>query len=202
LDQVNPDNPKEGAIHGSLDLLFAKTLRQRLVVKAEKATMTTVLDGYDAWDYMADNADPTKFRIKWLPASEIKMLRANTWENLYFYHGLEGTVEDKGVATMDGIACERVDFTHGPGIVYERYFDRDTGRLVVTVRGQETIRESGEIVVEGIRFARSIVSTTKNPSGTTTVSTVTFSNIWLNGPVPPGTFDVPSILGTQAPAAK
>ena len=170
-------------------------MRQRLVVRGEKVNMTTVLDGYDAWDLVRDNADPTKFRLTWLPANDIKTLRANTWENLSYYRVPEGgSVEDKGPATMDGIVCERVDFSHGPGIIYERYFDRDTGRLVLTVMGRETFRESGEIRVDGVRFPKMIVSRTKTPSGKEIVSTATFDSIVLNEPLAPGLFAVPDIV--------
>jgi hypothetical protein len=195
LDRVDPDHAG-GPIHSTLDLIFVKPLRQRLIVRQETTTITTVLDGYDAWDFLQDNSDPTKHRLKWLPAGDIKVLRANTWENLYFFRGREGgaTVADKGPATIDGIACERVDFSHGPGIVYERYFDRDTGRLVLTVRGPETIRERGEIRVDGLRFSKAIVSVTKTASGKDLVSTVSFTKIVLNEPEGPEVFAVPSIL--------
>ena len=196
LDRVDPDHPAGGPVHGALDLVFAKPMRQRLVVRSERTTTTTVLDGYDAWDHLQDNSNPPRFELKFLSVGDIKTLRANTLESLYFYRGLHGAgaVEDMGPATVDSIACERVDFTHGPGIVYERFFDRDTGRLVLTVRGPESIRESGEIRVDGLRFAKSIVSVTKTPSGGDLVSTVTFTSITLNEPPAAGAFEVPSIV--------
>ena len=164
--------------------------------------MTTVLDGYDAFDFLQDNNVPSRFRLTWLTVDEVKTLRANTWENLYYYRAPEGgSIEDKGPATVDQIACERIDFSHGPGIVYQRYFDRDTGRLVLTVRGAESFRESGEIRVEGIRFPKMIVSTTKTATGKDLVTTATFESITLNEPLAPGLFASPSILpAKQSPA--
>ena len=187
-------------------MIFEKPLRQHFVMRASKVTMVTVLDGYDAWDLLQDNADPRKFRLTWLQAADIRTLRANTWENLYYYRTPEGgSVDDKGPATVDGVECERVDFTHGPGTVYERYFDRDTGKLVMTVRGTETFREVGEIVVEGIRFPKTIVSRTKTPTGGEIVSTATFSSIALNEKLPADLFAAPNIeqppQGSQPPAA-
>jgi hypothetical protein len=58
-----------------------------------------------------------------------------------------------------------VDFIHGPDNVFERYFDRDTGRLVKHPQRPETIRESGEIMVNGVRFPKTIVSVIKKASG-------------------------------------
>jgi len=207
LDLVDPGHAANGPMHGTLDMIFVKPMRQRLIFRQEKISRTTVLDGYDAWDMVQDNADPSKMRLTWLSAGDIKMVRASTWENLNFFRGGDGdaAVEDKGPETMDGIVCERVDFSHGPGIVYQRYFDRDTGRLVLTVRGPETIRESGEIRVDGLRFAKIIVSDTKMASGKDMVSTVTFDRIVLNEPEGPEVFAAPSLVPSKAaagPAAK
>ena len=195
LDRLDPDNAAKGPIHTTLDLIFVKPLRQHLEARGTKASMTTVLDGYDAWDLLVDNADRSRFRLTWLPPSDIKTLRANTWENLYYYRVPPGgTVEDKGPATVDGIVCERVDFIHGPGIDYARYFDRDTGRLVLTERGPESFRESGEIKVEGVRFPKTIISKTKTASGKEVVSTAIFERIAINETLPPDLFAVPSIV--------
>ncbi len=199
LERRDPDHPEKAAFSGALDMIFAKPLRQRMVDREEKGSRTTVLDGYDAWDFTQSNSDPSRFRLTWLAAGDIRTLRANTWENLYNYNCPEGgSIEDKGPATIDNIACERVDFTHGPGIVYERYFDRDTGRLVLSVRGPETIRESGEIMVDGVRFPKTIVSSTKTPTGKEIVATVTFNSVVLNEPLSPDLFAAPSNLPLKA----
>jgi hypothetical protein len=196
LDRTDPDHAEQGTLHATLDMIFVKPSRQRQEIRLAKVSETTVLDGYDAWDRLQDIADPKRFRMRWLSAAEIQSLQANTWENLYFFRGLDGqgTTEDVGPATVDGVTCERVNFIHGPGIVFERYFDRDSGRLVLTVRGPETIRESGEIRADGVRFPKQIVSRTKTASGKELVSTVTFSRIVLNGPVDESLFAVPSAL--------
>ncbi len=194
LDRLDPDHADTGTIHATLDMIFVKPMRQRLVIHGPDQTMTTVLDGYDAWDFRQLNSDPSKYRLTWLPAADIKTLRANTWENLYYYRSPEGgSVEDKGPATIDGVDCERVDFSHGPDLVYERYFDRDTGRLVLTVRGAESFRESGEILVDGIRFPKKIISTSKTASGKDLVATASFDSVVLNEPLSSGLFAAPDL---------
>jgi hypothetical protein len=199
LERRDPDHGDNAALSGQLDMIFARPLRQRLVDHEQTMVRTTVLDGYDAWDFVQSSSDPSKYRLTWLNVAEIKSLRANTWENLNNYSVPEGgSVEDRGPATIDGITCERVDFTHGPGIVYQRYFDRDTGRLVLTVDGQESIRESGEIMVDGIRFPKTIVSSSKTPSGKETTATVTFSSVALNEPLGSDLFAAPSNLPAKA----
>ncbi len=199
LDRVDPDHPEQGLEQATLDLLVIKPSRQRQVLRGKVATETTVLDGYDAWDYVQENADPSRHALKWLRAADVRGLQASTWENLYFFRGLagDGAIVDRGPATIDGVACERVDFIHDPAVVFERYFDRDTGRLVYSVVGKETLRESGEIRVDGLRFPKKVVSVGKTKSGKDLVATVTFERIVLNEPADPSLFAVPS-----APAAK
>jgi hypothetical protein len=201
LERVDPGPNGKPSPSTTLEMVFSKPLRQRLVIRGPKVTMTTVLDGYDAWDSFQDNQDPSKHKLTWLTAAGIKTLRANTWENLYYYRAPEGgTIEDKGPSTIDGIDCERVDFAHGPAIVYERYFDRDSGRLVLTVTGTESIRESGEIKVDGIRFPKTIVSTTKPAGGKELVATATFESITVNEPLTDNLFAVPYFPPARAAA--
>ncbi|HMD59930.1 MAG TPA: hypothetical protein VKG78_00775 [Opitutaceae bacterium] len=203
LERVDPDHPDKSPLRGTIDLIFVKPFRQRQVVRVDEATETTVLDGYDAWDLLQDNADPSKHVLTWLSAADVKSIRASTWENLYFYRGLkgDGAVEDKGPATIEGTACERVDFSHGSGIIFERYFDRDTGRLVLTMREPEVIRESGEIQADGIRFPKTVVSVRKTASGKELTSTVTFDKVVLNEQPGADVFAVPSLLPSKAPRA-
>jgi hypothetical protein len=194
LDRSDPDHAERGIEHATFDLIVAKPARQRQIVHGAKATETTVLDGYEAWDYLEDNADPSRHVMTWLKATDIKGLQASTRENLYFFRGLsgEGAVVDRGPATIDGVTCERVDFVHSPAVVFERFFDRDSGRLVSTLVGNETVREAGEVRVDGIRFPKTVVSSKKTASGKDLVSTVTFERIVLNEPQGPSTFAVPA----------
>ena len=65
-----------------------------------------------------------------------------------------------------------------------------SGRLVKTeIEGGGEIREEGEIVVEGIRFPKTVV----NKSVTGRVTAITFRKVSVNVPFPPEIFAVPSI---------
>ena len=52
-----------------------------------------------------------------------------------FFRGLDRfgvKIEDLGTANVEGVACQKIAFIHGPNIVFTRYFETATGRLVLT----------------------------------------------------------------------
>jgi outer membrane lipoprotein-sorting protein len=191
-----PDKPGvtvDKPIHLAIDIIFAKPYRQRIMLRSDKNIDTTGLDDYDGWTRRVDVTDSTKWQMRLLDITQIKHLRANTWENLAFYRGIKlrgGRVEYLGEETIDGKACVKLSFIHAEDIVFTRYLDRATGRLIKTVTeaGGE-IREEGEILVSGVRFPQRLI--TKDPSGQ--VVTVTFTQIKVNEAIPDSEFAVPSL---------
>lgn len=176
-----------------IDIVFQKDDRQRITASAEKVVETTALDGYDAWQKRADAATPTRWQLTLLDAQQVKKLRANTWENLHFFRGIEkrgGRVVHGGDATVDGKACVKLTYFHSETIWFARYFDQATGKLVKTEtdNGSE-IREEGEMMGNGIRFPKKVIS--KSPNGQ--ITTITFDSLELNQPVPAAEFAVPAL---------
>lgn len=169
--------------------------QHRIVIRSDQAVETTGLDGYDGWTRTDPLAEPGRWRLTLLTAPQIKRLRANAWETVAYYRGLEqrgGQVEDLGTTTREGITCQKVAFVHGPGIVFHRFFDTATGRLVLTeTESGGTIREQGEMIVDGVRFPRAIVTETPAASGPAQAVTITFETVALNVVFPPDLFAVP-----------
>lgn len=179
----------------AMEIVFQKPEQQRIKATSDKLIETTALDGYEGWQRVQDPADPTKWRQVLLGTDQIKRLRANTWENLSYFRGIErvgGRMEDLGVKTVDGVACQKIAFIHGPNIIFYRYFDVATGRLVFTeTEAGGTIREQGEMMVDGIRFPRSIVTASKNEKGQLVTVTINFEKVTLNQAFPAKEFAVP-----------
>lgn len=192
----DPADPAK-QVQTKIEIIFQKPEQQRITATSDKAIETTALDGYEGWMRLQDPNDPKKWRQTLLGTEQIKRLRANTWENLSFFRGIErngGTIEDQGTKTIDGVTCQKIAFIHGPNIVFYRYFDVATGRLVFTeTEGGGTIRESGEMVVDGIRFPKSIVTSTKNAKGEPQSVTITFDTIRVNETFPDSHFRVPML---------
>jgi hypothetical protein len=194
------DPTKGGA--ADIDIIFQKPWQECVTVVSADALTQTALDDRDGWhrEQKHTKGDPAVFdphrsmSLTILGPEQIKSLRTDTWESLYFLRGLDdagGRTEDLGPATVDGIACEKLALIHEPEIVYYRYFDLATGRLVFseTLKAAK-IREHGEIVSGGIRFPKSIV-VLETVDGKDRTTTLTIDSVTVNETFPASLFAVP-----------
>lgn len=182
----------------TLDIIFQKPYRYRAVATSPQEIKVTVLNGYDGWERNVDATDKTRWRLVLYKIDKIKGLRANTWENLAFFRGIEaigGNIEDLGQATLNGQICHKLAFVHSPEITFYRYFDENTGRLVLTeTKNGEKIREEGTIVVKGVKFPRVLITDAHDADGTALEIKITFDRISVNEPIPAGSFDMPPLI--------
>jgi hypothetical protein len=105
-----------------VEIVFQKDYQQRITVTGPKVIETTALDGYDAWQKRTNPLNLAQWQVTLLDAVQVKRLRANTWENLNFFAGLErkgGTVQLQSEVNVDGVACVTLAFIHGPDIVFQ-----------------------------------------------------------------------------------
>lgn len=197
LMTTDPADPTKQT-RAAMEIIFQRPDQQRIVATSDKTIEVTALDGYDGWQRVTEVGDKTQWRQTLLGTEHIRRLRANTWENLSFFRGIEragGRLEDQGTATIDGITCQKIAFIHAPHVIFYRYFDVGTGRLVFTeTESGGTIREQGEVIVNGIRFPKSIVTATKNQAGQLQTVTITFDRIVVNEKFPRSLFEVPSLM--------
>jgi len=181
----------------ALEIIFQRPYRQRIVATSENKIEITALDDYEGWQREQDPADTTRWRMTLLTNEQIKRLRANTWENLSFFRGLDrrrGTVADLGTVTVDGQNCRKLTFDHGDGIVFTRYFAEASVRLLLTeTENGITIREENDTVVDGIRFPRKIISTSKLADGSERTVTIDFDQITVNETFADSLFAVPAM---------
>jgi len=209
-------NAAAPANQAQVDIVFQKPYQESLKIVTKELLARKVLDGYNGWQLtqaLAPGAKPEfspseSQRLTILGPDQIRILRADTWENLQYYRGLDatgGSTEDLGPATIDGVACEKIALRHSDAIVYYRYFDAATGRLVFTeTYAGAKIREEGEMVVQGIRFPKKI--TVDEPSnGKISHTTILIDRVTLNEPFASDFFATPvppqPIHPTAAPAA-
>jgi len=195
LEVIEPGADTPGS--AKIEIVFSSPDKQLITAKNDGQTETTALDGYDAWQRVSKADDPSGWRVNLLGPDQIKRLRANTFENLNFYRGIEtrgGLIEDRGVVTIDGVACRKLAFIHGPGIVFVRSFDAATGRLMLTETDSGTqIREKGEIRAGGLRFPKTIETVNILPDGGQRIIRVNFESIEVNPSIDSTIFAVPTL---------
>jgi hypothetical protein len=184
--------------NATIEIIVQKPDQQRVVATTSKGTETTAVDGYEGWQRFQDATNPKNQRLIVLKPDAVRRLRAQAFENLAFYRGLErqgGRIEDLGQETVDGITCQKISFTHPSNNVFVRYFDVATGRLVRTDSDDGGMtREEGEQIVAGVRFPKSMKMTVKGPKGTPQFVTITFESIKVNETFPAAVFRMPSVI--------
>ena len=203
--QFTADGPKP--VSFAIEIIFQKPCQQRIVRTAPDAIQVTGLDEYEGWQRLQDIKNESRWQLTLLEPAIIKQLRANTWENLNFFKGIEqsgGSAQVLGPATIEGAATVKVAFIHEPGIVFYRYFDVTTGRLVLTETGQgDRIKEEGEIMVDGLRFPQKVTSVSKvtdaNGQLVENPTVIAFSKITLNETFPGSYFAVPPLRPRESP---
>ncbi|MDD3179405.1 MAG: hypothetical protein PHQ04_03540 [Opitutaceae bacterium] len=196
-DRVSSDGDKtklvDQKINVPIEIHFQKPMQQCVMANSTKVLETTALDGYDGWQRRQDAADPTKWQLTLLDKEQIKRLQANTWENLNFFKGpgnAGGRVDYLGEARAEGRDCVKLAYVHAPTIIFYRYFDKLTGRLLLTeTESGAMIREEGQMVVNGVRFPKKVVN--KGTDGRITV--ITFDQVIINETLAPSLFAVPSL---------
>jgi hypothetical protein len=184
----------------SVEIFYQKPHQQRSVVTGPETVETTGLDEYIAWRRVQNVADSTRWQQSVLDPDMIRWLRAMAWENLNFFKGIEqegGTAEVVGDATIDGRAAVKVAIAHDAKIVFYHYFDSATGKLLTTEARNQTTKEEGEILVNGLRFPQKEIEVIKSldakgqPVERTLV--ITFDKITVNETFPESYFEVPSL---------
>ena len=183
----------DGANQRSLDILFQKPLRQRITLTSAETVDVIGLDDYDAWQKRMNPKNPVQWQLTLIDPAQTKRLRAQTWDNLNFFSGIEklrGSVKLEGDATVDGVPCVKFVFTYLENMVLTRYFEKTSARLVKTETESGTeIREEGEIFANGIRFPRKVTNRDKDGRATTMV----FDQVILNETHAASEFAVPAL---------
>lgn len=183
---------------GTIEMIFQKPFQHRsIIVSSTGREEVTGLDGLESWMRVKEGKDQ---RLTLYPKEQTKTLRANTWQALEFYRGVDrigGTVELVGEETVDGVLCSKVIFRHDATLTWTRYFDKATGRLVLTETAQGKTREEGEIIADGVRSPKKLISTVKNAAGKDVTVTITFNKVTVNEPFAANLFTVPTMASLR-----
>lgn len=194
----------DGKTH-AIEIFARKPMQQLIIEESDDVRVLTGLDDYDGWRKEGPVSRPDSGRIILMAAPEIRRLRASTWQVVYYYKDVAavgGSITLDGEEEIDGIACARVVFAHPGGVRFVRFFDKATGRLVLTRTddGAE-LRESGEIIVAGVHFPKELTTTAADQT-----TRVVFDEIAVNETYDDARFKTPmpkvNFGPSPAPAAE
>ncbi len=180
---------------GTMEMIVQKPAQHLNIRTTDRMRETVGLDDLSGWQQVETLQPPLQRGMAILPPAQLRRLQAITFENLAFFHGLEargGRVDLRGESTIDGKAVVALAFVHSPEVVFVRYFDKATGRLVMSedpVGGQ--VREEGEIVVNGVRFPQRMRSAGRTQDGKPYTVTISFEKITVNETFPNERFAAP-----------
>lgn len=195
----------------SLEIRVQKPCQQLIVTTGPDLVDITGLNEYDGWHRLQTGPAPGRLQLSLYSPAQIKRLRATTWENLYFFKDIErfgGHVRVVGPATVGDQPAVKVAFIHDPGVVFYHFFDPVTGKQLMSETDQGgSIRNEGEVMVNGVRFPQRVVQLTKgldaqgNPVERKLV--MNFDKITCNEKFPDSDFDIPilSLAGRAAAPA-
>lgn len=187
----------EQSTTAQIEIMFSAPFFQRIRITSPDRTETTGLDDYEAWQRIENPENLDQWRMTLLDTEQIRRLRANTWENLNFFKNIEGiggSMVDEGLVSVEGKQLHKIAFRHGYGIIFYRFFDPVTGRLVRSETDTgAVIMEAGENRVAGVRFPDQVITTSTRPDGSIQKVEVNFESIEVNQALSKSTFRVPSI---------
>ncbi len=147
---------------GSAEIIFKKPYFQRFVAVLGDMKETSGLDDLEAWRKQERVGYPDAASVSVYAPAEMYNMRASVWEYLNFYKRPQG--RKKGVKFLDFVTigdleCVVLRYDHGDGIWFDRFFDKETGKVVrmISSRGAMFIGE-GELMVDGIRFPKKLTT--------------------------------------------
>ncbi len=177
-----------------VEIICQKPNQRIIRLTFEKLVQQTTLDGYDGWLQTRDSVNPANWQLKLMDGAQIKRIRADNAETLNFFKGIEqhgGKVEFLGDATIEGHATVKLAYIYSPAIIFYRYIDKTTGKQVlVETESGVTIREEGELIVEGVRFSKRVIN--RGADGKTNILTI--ETLTLNEDFPSIQFAVPALI--------
>jgi len=182
---------------GTAEIIYQKPLRHKFVAEIGDFREISALYGTEAWQRVEKIGDDSLASMGFYNADDIRHLQASVREALGFFKPSatpEGRVSYQGAAEVRGRLAVVLRYDHGRGIWYDRHFDRETGRLLLTETDRSiSIVEEGSQRVGGIRFPEKLV--TRVGQGETAQSIeLVYESVSLNETFPDEIFAVPSLV--------
>lgn len=154
----------EGEEVSNLEIYLKKPDKQRFVIRVENITDVRMVDGSIGYRLttLEEEGQPPRSRDVALTPQEIFAIQATTWQNLFFYKGIEkelGRVRSLGMKEFQGEDAYALRFEHTGNVFFEHHFHAETGRLMGTTTGSQIFINEGEQIVAGVKFPERVRTT-------------------------------------------
>ena len=175
-------------------MIYQKPLRQKMIAIVNNRKEVSVLDDSEGWTTYERVGDSTPLGMEIFDPIRILIMQAAVREAFSFFKTPEarsGAVTYHGAEAVKGRDCHVLDYDHGDGIGYRRYIDAETGQVLKMLdsKGVEYYEE-GEIVVDGLRFPKKLISTFPTALGNQTME-FAYTSVTLNKKLPDSEFVMP-----------
>ncbi len=186
----------EGKTLGTVISEYKAPMKQREIdYTFPKLEVITAIDGREG-HRVIHRLDMNERKLHILPSEEVNARRDFVTANLYLLatpNAERGSVAINGTETVDGVACDALDYQYKSGITVRRLLEKSTGRLVATrinQRGKtgDLMVNVGEQKVAGINYPKTIVI--RDESGKI-LRTLTVNKVEVNPEIPDNGFVTP-----------
>ena len=179
---------------GTIEMVYQKPMRHRMVAVIGGRREVSVLDGSEGWTTFERVIDSVPLSMEIFDPIRILIMQASVREAFNFFRKPDtrnGEITYEGKETINGRECNVLTYHHGDGIAYQRYIDVETGQVHKTLdsKGVEYLEE-GELIVDGLRFPKKLVSTFSTAIGDQSME-FAYSSITLNEKLPESEFVMP-----------
>lgn len=179
---------------GTIEMIYQEPLRQKMIAVVNDRKEVSVLNGTEGWTTFERVGDSLPLGMEIFDPVRILIMQAAVREAFSFFQKPDvrnGEISYQGKETVKGRECHVLDYDHGDGIGYRRFIDAETGQVLrmLDSKGVEYIEE-GEIIVDGIRFPKKMVSTFATALGSQTME-FAYTSITLNKKLPDSEFVMP-----------
>ncbi len=177
---------------GEMKIILREPYQQLQVLTMNGMAQEIGLDDYSAWGKVYKLDNPDDFQYIPYDYKKLKAERAKAYENLNFFSSKTSAsrkIEFMGSAMLEDTPVHIIKIIFG-SVFYIRYFDADTGKLILTeTEAGEMIQESGEIIVDGVRFPAALTSYVNGEE----VHKIEFNVIKVNPEIEDSVFEEPTL---------
>ena len=179
---------------GTIEMVYQKPMKQRMVAVIGDRKEISVLNNSEGWTTFERVIDSVPLSMEIFDPIRILIMQASVREAFGFFkkpNVRKGEIIYEGKEMVKGHECIVLTYHHGDGIAFQRYIDGETGQVRRTLdsKGVEYFEE-GEIVVEGIRFPKKMVSTFSTAIGSQTME-FAYTSVEINKNLPESDFIMP-----------